>query len=99
MNNSIKTLLLGAAGAGLMSGAASARAAALPAQDGSRGPAARNQGGLTLGFAAQDPANAKHSCKGKNSCKGQGGCSTSLDGCKGKNTCKGRGGCSTNSPM
>ena len=95
MNNSIKTLLLGAAGAGLMSGAASARAAALPAQDGTRGPAARNLSGMTLGFAAQDPASAKHSCKGKNSCKGQGGCKTSDMGCKAKNSCKGKGGCAT----
>ena len=99
MNNSIKTLLLGAAGVGLMSGAASARAAASPAPDGARGPSARTFGGMTLGFAAQDPSSAKHSCKGKNSCKGQGGCSTSLDGCKAKNACKGRGGCKTDGGM
>jgi hypothetical protein len=97
VNTSVKTLLLGAAGAGLMSGASGAPSPSYPLQNGS-GPAASRLGALTPGFAAEDPA-PKHSCKGKNSCKGQGGCKTSLDGCKGKNSCKGRGGCATNGGM
>ena len=34
-----------------------------------------------------------HDCSGQNECKGLGGCKTSDHGCKGKNDCKGKGGC------
>ena len=89
MNNSVKALLLAAAGTGLMSGAA-AQASTVPAQNGSALSAAR-LGELPMSFAQT----AKHDCKGMNSCKGQGGCATSDMGCKGKNSCKGKGGCSS----
>jgi hypothetical protein len=91
MNNSVKALLLAAAGTGLMSGATTLQAAA---------PTPQNGGGVwaQMGNPAGSLAAApdKHGCKGQNSCKGQGGCSAGDNGCKGKNTCKGKGGCNTN---
>lgn len=87
MNNSVKALLLAAAGTGLMSGV-TAQASAIPVQGGRTLSAAR-LGDLPLTFAQS----AKHDCKGMNSCKGQGGCATSDMGCKGKNSCQGKGGC------
>ena len=89
MNDTIKALLLAAAGTGLMAGS---------------GPAPRIQAAATgRTLASADPGqapstiaqDAKHACKGQNSCKGQGGCNTGDMGCKGKNTCKGKGGCRT----
>ncbi len=96
MNNSIKSMLLAAASAGLMSGATTAPAVTMATSNGTNGPSASTLGAMNPGLAAQDPA-PKHSCKGQNSCKGQGGCKTSDMGCKGKNSCKGRGGCKTDS--
>jgi hypothetical protein len=88
MNNSVKALLLAAAGTGLMSGAGVAQASTIPTQNG-RTLTAAKLGDVPMSFA-QTP---KHDCKGQNSCKGQGGCQTSDMGCKGKNSCKGKGGC------
>jgi hypothetical protein len=81
-----RTLLAGAAVAGLMTGSLGAKAQAA--------------GGTTTSFKAgvalQTLADTgKHGCKGQNACKGQGGCKTSDGGCKGKNSCKGKGGCAT----
>ena len=90
MNNSVKALLLAAAGSGLMSGTASAQSITVPVRNGGAG--ASSLLGQVVGvpsLAAPTP----HSCKGQNSCKGQGGCKTSDMGCKGKNSCKGKGGC------
>ncbi len=90
MNNSIKAMLLAAAGTGLMSGTAPVQPLGGPAPNGGSLSAAR-LGDLPLAFAQT----AKHDCKGMNSCKGQGGCSTGDMGCKAKNSCKGKGGCKT----
>jgi hypothetical protein len=80
--NSTKTLLAGAAVAGLMTGSIGVRTFAA----GERTPA-----GVLLQTMVE-----KHACKGKNSCRGQGGCQPGDQGCKGRNTCKGKGGCATN---
>ena len=80
--NSTKTLLAGAAVAGLMTGSIGVRTFAA----GERTPA-----GVLLQTMVE-----KHACKGQNSCRGQGGCQSGDQGCKGRNTCKGKGGCATN---
>jgi hypothetical protein len=84
-----KTLLAGAAMAGLLGGSALRLQAATPDSGSSSISKA------SLGQLADDAAPAKHGCKGQNSCKGQGGCKASDNGCKGKNSCKGKGGCAT----
>ena len=96
MNNSIKTLLLAAAGAGLMSGATTAQTTPASAN----GPTSVRLGAMNFGSVAEDPApKEKHACKGQNTCAGKGGCKASMDGCKAKNNCKGRGGCKTDAAM
>ena len=84
MSKSLKTLMIGAAVAGLMAGTSNSLNASV------------THSGKTL----QDSSffkskKEKHACKGQNSCKGKGGCKTSDNGCKGKNSCKGKGGCAT----
>ena len=81
--NTTKTLLAGAAVAGLMTGSMAVRAFAA----GEPTPA-----GVSLQTMGDKGA---HACKGQNACKGQGGCKSGDQGCKGKNTCKGKGGCAT----
>jgi hypothetical protein len=80
-----RTVVTGAAVAGLLSGAFAARSYAVTR------PA---DAGISLQTLADD-AKGKHACKGQNGCKGQGGCKTSDNGCKAKNSCKGKGGCAT----
>jgi hypothetical protein len=78
-----KTVITGAAIAGLMTGSFAVRTYAASVQS-------------KAGIASQlidDTQKGKHSCQGQNSCKGQGGCKTGDNGCKGKNSCKGKGGC------
>jgi hypothetical protein len=77
-----KTLIAGAAIAGLMSGAFAVQVHAATTN---------HKAGISLEMGKKD----KHSCKGQNSCKGAGGCKTGDNGCKGKNSCKGKGGCAT----
>lgn len=79
-----KTILAGAAIAGLMSGsfAVQAHAANVSAKPG-------------VSLKQMSDTKDVHSCKGENSCKGKGGCKTGDNGCKGKNSCKGKGGCAT----
>ncbi len=81
-----KTILAGAAIAGLMSGsfAVQAQAANVTAK-----------AGVSLKQMSDEGQKDVHSCKGENSCKGKGGCKTGDNGCKGKNSCKGKGGCAT----
>jgi hypothetical protein len=64
MSKTNKSLIIGAAMAGLVLGSAPVQAAQSTPTD--------------AGFVASDYAKKKdvHSCKGKNSCKGKGGCST-----------------------
>ena len=77
-----KTMIAGAAMAGLFTGTAV------------RVQAAYNS---TAGTSVHqmDAAADKHACSGKNTCKGSGGCKSGDNGCKGKNSCKGKGGCAT----
>jgi len=85
MSNAKKSLIIGAALAGLLAGTAGVQASTLLP-------------GLKSSFNAQDTtkdAKDKHACKGQNSCKGKGGCKSSDNGCKGQNSCKGKGGCRT----
>ena len=81
-----KTMIAGAAIAGLMSGSF-----AVP-----RMPPIQLKAGVSLKMGDKESrAKDKHACKGQNSCKGKGGCKTGDNGCKGKNSCKGKGGCAT----
>jgi hypothetical protein len=83
MSKTNKSLILGAAMAGLILGSAPVQAAQSAPSD--------------AGYVATKADEKKdvHSCKGKNSCKGNGGCKSGDNGCKGKNSCKGKGGCNT----
>jgi hypothetical protein len=83
--NTSKTLLAGAALAGILSGGfVNTASAALTSNSG--------RASLTAGVLA-DEKGETHECKGHNSCKGKGGCKAGDNGCAGKNTCKGKGGC------
>lgn len=81
-----KTLLTGAALAGILtSGFAVQANAAVSTSD---------AGISATVLDAKDKNKCEtHGCKGKNSCKGKGGCKSGDNGCKGKNSCKGKGGC------
>ena len=82
MSKTNKSLILGAAMAGLILGSAPVKAAQSAPSD--------------AGYVATKADDKDtHACKGKNSCKGKGGCKSGDNGCKGKNSCKGKGGCST----
>jgi len=78
-----KTVVAGAAIAGLMSGSFAAT---------SHTAVSTVKPGVSLEAAK---AKEKHACQGQNSCKGKGGCKTGDNGCKAKNSCKGKGGCAT----
>jgi len=92
MTKSKKSLIVGAALAGLLASGSAVQASNLLS-------------GVRASFNAQDQgsdtksdkkaAKEKHACKGQNSCKGKGGCKAGDNGCKGKNSCKGKGGCAT----
>ena len=82
-----KTILAGAALAGLMSGSFAVQAQAANVT---------GKAGVSLKQMNDEGQKDVHSCKGQNSCKGKGGCKTGDNGCKGKNSCKGKGGCATN---
>jgi hypothetical protein len=89
MTKSRKSLVAGAALAGLLAGTA------VTVQASNLLSSAKG----TASFSSQDSGDKKvkekHACKGQNSCKGKGGCKSSDNGCKGKNSCKGKGGCAT----
>ena len=91
MTKSKKSLVAGAALAGLLAGTA------VTVQASNLLSSAKG----TASFSSQDQGDKdkkvkeKHACKGQNSCKGKGGCKSSDNGCKGKNSCKGKGGCAT----
>ncbi len=86
-----KSILAGAAIAGLMSGSIAVQAQAANLS---------SRAGLSLKQMAdnQDQKDV-HSCRGQNSCKGKGGCHSGDNGCRGKNSCKGKGGCRTDVAM
>ena len=99
MKKSTKTLLAGAAMAGLMTGLVARTYAAqnLPAKGNSGWGQLEAKGDKDKATckAHGGTCGAQHECKGKNECKGQGGCKSGDNGCKGKNSCKGHGGCAT----
>jgi hypothetical protein len=83
-----KTLLAGAALAGMISGGFLAQANAATSTTQAK------VGSLAGVLADEAPKpDADHSCAGKNTCKGKGGCKSGDNGCAGKNSCKGKGGC------
>ncbi len=81
--NLTKSILAGAALAGIMAGGTFRASAAQ-----STGKTSVDKAGVLA-----DEKGETHSCKGKNSCKGKGGCKSGDNGCGGKNSCKGKGGC------
>ncbi len=81
-----KTLLAGAAVAGLLSGG-------LVSQLSAAQSAQLDTASASAGVLADEKKGETHDCKGKNSCKGKGGCKSGDNGCAGKNSCKGKGGC------
>jgi hypothetical protein len=84
--NPSKTVIAGAAVAGLLTGSFAARTYAAST---SHSPGVSLQ---TVADPEKQPL-PKHACKGQNDCKGQGGCKSG--GGPGKNSCKGKGGCAT----
>jgi len=85
MINTSRTMIAGAAVAGLLTGSFVVRNYAASTS---------SKVGVSLQTLADDQK-GKHACKGQNECKGQGGCKNNDNGCKGKNSCKGKGGCKT----
>lgn len=83
MTNSMKSMCLAAAVAGLLGGA-STRIQAQPVT-GNQLTATSTLAGMATDSA--DKKKPKHACKGQNACKGQ--------GADGKNSCKGQGSCAT----
>lgn len=90
--NKTKTLLAGAALAGIITGGFAAKT---NAADNSAPQFKKAELGIDAGIMADKEKNKceTHDCAGKNSCKGKGGCKSGDKGCAGKNTCKGKGGC------
>ena len=88
--NTVSTLALAAAFAGLLGGTtARLNAQAIAGHPDATATASSNAGVLV---AQATPDVPKHSCKGKNDCKGQGGGDAKHAG---KNSCKGKGACAT----
>jgi len=87
MTNSMKSLCMAAAVAGMLGGT-SIRMQAQPVAGHTSGTNFAVSSAIT-GAASQatDTAKPKHACKGQNACKGQ--------GADGKNSCKGKGSCAT----
>jgi hypothetical protein len=84
--NTSKTILAGAALAGILTGGFVAKVQAV-SSTGDR------QVSNSAGEIADEKKGETHDCAGKNGCKGKGGCKTGDAGCAGKNSCKGKGGC------
>lgn len=84
--NSSKTILAGAALAGILTGGFTAQTQAATST-GDR------QVTTYAGQIADEKAGETHECKGHNGCKGKGGCKAGDNSCAGKNSCKGKGGC------
>ena len=82
--NTTRTLLAGAAIAGIFAGGMITAQAAQVTSDNST---------ISAGVLADKEKGETHDCAGKNSCKGKGGCKSGDAGCAGKNSCKGKGGC------
>ena len=95
MTKSKRTLLAGAALAGMLAGTGVTVQAStlLPGLKSSVNSA--QDKAPEKDKKADKKAKDKHACKGQNSCKGKGGCKAGDNGCKAKNSCKGKGGCAT----
>ena len=78
-----KTILAGAAIAGVFAGSALKASGVTTGKDTN----------AKAGVLADKKDKETHDCKGKNSCKGKGGCKAGDNGCAGKNSCKSKGGC------
>src|SRR5262249_13408000 len=89
MTKSTKSLIAGAALAGLMAGTA------VTVQASNLLSSAKGKASSFSAKKDNSKVKEKHACKGQNSCKGKGGCKSGDNGCKGKNSCKGKGGCAT----
>ena len=87
MTNTVKSLALAAAFAGLIGGSAVRLNAQTATSNGSS--VQSTHAGILL---VDDKSLPKHACKGQNDCKGQGGGDKKHAG---KNDCKGKGGCAT----
>jgi len=85
-----KTLLAGAALAGIIAGGFASKSNAAT----NSAPQFKNAK-VDAGVLADDKKGETHDCAGKNSCKGKGGCKSGDNSCAGKNSCKGKGGCAT----
>lgn len=89
-----KSLLAGAALAGIITGGFAAQSNAVVntgAPQFKKGDS--TQAGVLADEKEKKEKGATHDCAGKNSCKGKGGCKSGDNGCAGKNSCKGKGGC------
>jgi hypothetical protein len=84
-----KTMLAGAALAGILSGGFAVKASAATTSSD------KSSTSFSAGIQAADEKGDTHDCKGHNSCKGKGGCKGGDNSCAGKNSCKGKGGCAT----
>ena len=92
MKNNSRKVLVAAAIAGLLNGAALQHSRA----EGTNAPPSTNAAPkkAALGKAAAPKKMPKvQGCAGENDCKGLGGCKTAEHDCKFKNSCKGKGGC------
>lgn len=88
--NKTKTLLAGAALAGIITGSFAAKTQAAD----NSAPQFKSKTTADAGVLADKKGKGEtHDCAGKNSCKGKGGCKSGDNGCAGKNSCKGKGGC------
>jgi|SRR6516162_6583629 len=81
-----KSVIAGAAVAGLLTGSLTIRAYAVSTSG--------HPGVALQAMADGEKGVPKHACKGQNDCKGQGGCKTA-EGGPGQNSCTGKGGCRT----
>jgi hypothetical protein len=93
MTKSRKSMIVGAALAGLLASGSAVQASNL-LYGAKSGVSAQDKSDEGKSEKAKDPKD-RHACKGQNSCKGKGGCKSSDNGCKGQNSCKGKGGCRT----
>ena len=86
MTKSKKSLIVGAALAGLLASGGAVQASNLltDAKAGFNATQDKDKDAKPDTKATKD----KHACKGQNSCKGNGGCKSSDNGCKGKGGCR-----------
>jgi hypothetical protein len=89
--NTTKSLLAGAALAGIITGGFATKTQA--AVDTGSTQVKKADVGAAGVLAEKKHEGETHDCAGKNSCKGKGGCKSGDNGCASKNSCKGKGGC------